>query len=268
MLRFREGTWKTRTSCPDEAGAATVAACGTRFKPWYRSASIAAEISIALRDPIRRRQDVRRHCLVEVLSERLAIHIRAQVLDIGHHTHHRVEVMPRRSAITSSPPWFAFEVPSAPLCRSSKPVIVHQRKVIAQSAIPEGGRLGPPPLRKVLRPERQVRTAVDRPVELFPQHQTLRRRLPDHRDQNTALPLRRIHRMRHIRQIQQRYIQQAKDAVLRPRLFASTVNSPADNTQSGCGSWHEVTVPSYTWYSLGPDFTTSRPVKRNGFSLT
>src|SRR6266702_1756890 len=47
-------------------------------------------------------------------------------------------------------------------------------------------------------------------------------------------------------------------------ISSSTVNLFAYSSQSGCGSWHEVSVPSNTSYSCGPVFTTILPVNRNG----
>lgn len=47
-----------------------------------------------------------------------------------------------------------------------------------------------------------------------------------------------------------------------------TLNLPANSCQSGCGSWHDVTDPSYTSYSRGPVFTTTLPSNRNGWPLS
>src|SRR4051794_38721960 len=60
-----------------------------------------------------------------------------------------------------------------------------------------------------------------------------------------------------------------RNTVLRAVAFSLvTLNLPANSYQSGCGSWHDVTDPSYTSYSRGPVFTTTLPSNRNGWPLS
>src|SRR5882757_9311831 len=157
--------------------------------------------------------DVRCNGLVEVVRKRFAVDIRAEVLDICSDACVFVEILACADdgVLTALVGIYAT-------CRRISAILqagVMRRYVAEAAAFPaKGSRLRPSPEGEVLDAYRQVGRAIDRKEDLLPQNEPLGRRLADHRDKKTTLTAVGVGRMGYVWQVEDRKIQQTKDAVV------------------------------------------------------
>src|ERR1700733_913188 len=123
-------------------------------------------------DAVQDRENIARNRHAEVLGKRLAVRIRAQILDVAGHACLRAEVMPARKRDILST---LIEIHAV-----GKDAAVEQagisglRKVIPEAAISKRCRLLPSAQRVVLGSDRQIGAAIDGPVKLLAQRESLR----------------------------------------------------------------------------------------------